>query len=131
MKNVQHYHHIDMGERDFSFRLLVNEEFIDFEAEKFNQKPYVLSFFPSGLGEKRENPLVINNKNIILSALKKEDNGTLIRLYNSSPKKQIVTLMGICSISNIIFTPFEVKTFVLSQTEFVETNMIGERYDKN
>ena len=104
-----------MGERDFSFRLLANEEFIDFEAEKFNQKPYVLSFFPSGLGEKKENPIVIDNKNIILSALKKEDNGTLIRFYNSSSEKEEVTLDFEAKTSNISFTPFEVKTFVVDE----------------
>lgn len=118
------YNHIDMGERDFSFRLLVNEEFIDFEAEKFNQKPYVLSLFPSGLGEKKENPLVIDNKNILLSALKKEDNGTLIRLYNSSSEKQEVTLKFDSKTSNISFLPFEVKTFISDNSAIIETDMI-------
>ena len=37
--------------------------FIDFEAEKFNLKPYILSFFPSGAGESQENLMVLDNKN--------------------------------------------------------------------
>lgn len=120
------YNHIDMGERDFSFRLLADEEFVDFEAEKFNQKPYTLSFSPSGLGEKKENPVTISNKRIILSALKKEGNGTLIRLYNSASEKQTATLEFDSETFSIDFGPFEVKTFIADEGELSETDMLGK-----
>lgn len=121
------YNHIDMGERDFNFRLLANEDYVDFEAEKYNQKPYVLSFFPSGLGEKTEKPLVLDNKNIILSALKKENNGkVLIRLYNSSFEKQTAILKFEEKSLSVDFTPFEVKTFVKNENTVIETDMLGK-----
>jgi len=118
------YNHIDMGERDFSFRILVDEEHINFEAEKFNIKPYILSFFPSGLGEKNEKPITLNNKNIILSAYKNERNSIVIRLFNSSSSNQNVTLKFGTQEFNINFTPFEVKTFIFYDDSLLETNMI-------
>lgn len=118
------YNHIDMGERDFSFRILVNEEFIDFEADKFNLKPYVLSFFPSGAGKKTENSIVLDNKNIILSAYKDERNSDLIRLFNSSFENQYVTVSFESEDFDIGFKPFEVKTFVKKEGRLAETGMI-------
>lgn len=115
-----------MGERDFSFRILVNEEFVDFEAEKFNQKPYILSFFPSGNGETSDNSFVLDNKNIILSALKDEGNGILIRLYNSSSKKQNVNMKFASNVYSVALMPFEVKTFINNKEKIIETDMMGE-----
>jgi len=127
LPDTRFYNHIDIGERDFSFRIFADEEYIDFEAEKFNQKPYVLAFFPSGLGKKEEKPLVLDNKNIILSTLKKEDNSTLIRLYNSSSKEQAAVLEFEGKTLNIDFSPFEVKTFVKNNEDIVITDMLGNR----
>lgn len=118
------YEHLDMGERDFKFRICANEEFIDYEAEIFNQKPYLLSFFPSGMGESEKNGLEINNRNIILSAFRKNENGELVRLYNSTDKKQECNVLGMDI--NIEFMPFEVKTFIKSGNAIKETNMLGE-----
>ena len=44
--------HMDMGESQFSFRIIANCEIVDMEADIFNKLPYILSFFPSGYGEK-------------------------------------------------------------------------------
>ena len=118
------YNHIDMGERDFSFRILANEEFIDFEAEIFNMKPYVLSFFPSGAGEKSDRSMLLNNKNIILSAYKNERDSLLIRLFNTSPAKENVIINIDAKNFNIQFNPFEVKTFIKKGDILSETNMI-------
>lgn len=118
------YNHIDMGERDFSFRISANEEYVDYEAEKFNIKPYVLSFFPLGMGEKTETPIVLNNKNIIVSAYKNERNTDLIRLFNSSSIKQNVTVYFGKEDFDICFNPFEVKTFIKKENDLDETQMI-------
>lgn len=119
------YDRIDMGERIFDFRLCVNEKFIDAEAESFNQKPYVLAMFPSGCGEKIEKPVSVDNRHIILTALKNTDNGSLARFYNSTSKKQSMNaVVGDESIT-AEFTPFEVKTFVISDGKIRETDMLG------
>lgn len=115
------YERIDMGERDFSFRICVNEKYTDCEAEVFNQKPYVLAFFPSGAGEKTDNGIELDNKHIILSGLKDTDTGRIIRLFNSTNEEQVCNLYG-----SINFGPFEVKTFRLEKEKLIERNMLGE-----
>jgi alpha-mannosidase len=120
------YNHIDMGERFFSFRLLADEEFIDYEAEKFNQKPYVLSVFPSGSGELPKDGAEIDNKNILLSAFRKTDKGMLIRLYNSKDCEQKCKLFYDGAEYEICFGKFEVKTFIKIGDKLTETNMLGE-----
>ena len=118
------YNHIDMGERDLSFRILANEEYIDFEAEQFNIKPYILSFFPSGLGEKTENSIILNNKKTILSAYKNERNSKIIRLFNSSFSSECLVLNFEGKEFFIEFKPFEVKTFLIEDGILSETNII-------
>ena len=114
------YEHIDMGERDFSFRICANEEYTDNEAEIFNQKPYVLSFFPSGMGEKTENCIELDNRHIIVSSIKDTDNGRIIRMFNSTDKKQVCNIY-----ESINFEPFEVKTFRFENEKLIECNMLG------
>ncbi len=117
--------HIDMGESDFSFKLLVDEEYVDFEAEKFNQKSYALALFPSGNGEKLDNPLLLDNKKVMLSALRKTENGSLIRLYNSSSEEQKATLEYDGVKKELKLTPFEVKTLIKENDCFKATDMLG------
>lgn len=125
--NDRIYNHIDMGERNFEFRICVNEEFTDSEAEIFNQKPFVLSFFPSGNGERAYNAVSINNKNIILSALRAEENGVLVRLYNSANDLQKCSLQVGENNFEITLEPFEVKTVMINGTDITETDMLGRK----
>ena len=120
------YEHIDMGERDFSFRICANEEYVDYEADVFNSPPYVLSFFPSGMGEKPKDGISIDNKDILLSAFKHTEDGVLIRLFNSTDHNtSCVFTLGDAEYKED-FTPFEVKTFVNTAVEMKETNMLGK-----
>lgn len=125
--NDRIYNHIDMGERNFEFRICVNEEFTDSEAEIFNQKPFVLSFFPSGNGERAYSTVSIDNKNIILSALKTEENGVLARLYNSAKDLQNCRLQVGENDFEITLEPFEVKTAMITGINITETDMLGRR----
>ncbi len=120
------YEHIDMGENDFSFRICANADFIDYEAEIFNQKPFILTYFPSGEGEKNGKIVEIDNKNIILSALRKTNAGRLIRMYNSSNNSQKCTISFDGTDDVIEFAPFEVKTFIKTEDGLKETDMMGE-----
>ena len=117
--------HIDMGESQFSFRIIADCESVDVEADIFNKSPYILSFFPSGYGEKNNKDLQINNKNIILSCIRKNDKKTLVRLYNSADKSQKTKfVMGNIS-CEIEFTPYEVKTYMIDDNELTETDILG------
>lgn len=77
----RYLNHIDMGERNFSFRI-VAEGNIQSQAQIFNEAPQVISFFPSGDGEKIGNVVTLDNKDVILSSFKKVSDGYEIVLHN-------------------------------------------------
>ena len=119
------HEHIDMGEHDFSFRICTNAEYPDTLAEVFNKAPYVLSFFPSGEGEKPSDGLTLDNRHILLSGYKKHNDGALLRLYNSSSESQNCRVSVCNNMYEISFGGFEVKTFAVNGN-LTETNMLGE-----
>lgn len=118
---------IDMGERYFEYRLTGDTTHLDKAAEIFNQPPYVLSFFPSGGGEKTETKTELSNSNIILSSYRKTDKGDfLARLFNSSDKEQ-TTFFKIAENSvEIAFAPFEVKAFRITESSVEECKSLVE-----
>ena len=83
------HEHIDMGEREFTYRLTTEIDCLDAKAEEYNQPAYVLSFFPSGKGQKKNTRVELENKAIILSHYEQRADGSkCIRVYNSSNKPQ-------------------------------------------
>ena len=118
---------IDMGERDFSYRITPDFEEIDTEAEIFNQPPLALSFFPSGEGEKREEEFLITNRKILLSCYKNTESGKkLIRLFNTSEKEEKTRISINGKDTEIVFAPFEAKGFTANKNGIKECNLTGE-----
>lgn len=128
---------IDQGERVFRFWInggTVKERFknIQNEALTKNEKPFALSFFPSGLGTQPKPFALLDNKIIEISAIKKAENNNdwIIRLYNSSAGKQLALLhLPVLNIKKTIsFGKFEVKTFrVNSKSKIFEVNLMEEK----
>lgn len=122
--------HIDMGERCFGFRIIVNEykkQSVDAEAAVFNQQPLAVSFFTSGDGKKPHSMAELDNKNIIMTACKHIGNDAfMIRLYNSREVPQTTKLRFKDTKTFMSFNGFEVKTFIHKNGEVKETNMLGE-----
>ncbi|MBQ1947085.1 MAG: alpha-mannosidase [Clostridia bacterium] len=116
--------HIDMGEREFEYRLTTNMANIDAEAEIYNQRPYALSFFPSGLGEKKEDGFRVDNKNITLSALRHSEHGVIVRLFNTQDAETAATVSAWGKTYNLSFTPYEVKTLLYKNGNLEESEMI-------
>lgn len=116
--------HIDIGEREFEYRLTADLNELDMQAECFSQPPLALSFFPSGLGDKKNTSVELDNKNIILTRFADCESGTLIRLFNSEGKSSSAMLSIFDKSFEISFTPFEVKTFRFDKASLVETDMI-------
>lgn len=83
--------HIDLGERNFSFRLTSFEN-ADKKAQVFNEKPQAMSFFPSGDGHKKQVAATLDNENVLLSSVRKQGEKYQITLYNSSEHEQSATL---------------------------------------
>lgn len=75
--------HIDMGERHFSFRITNNHQLAR-QAQIYSEEPLLLSFFPSGDGNKSKSVVTIDNDKIILSSFRKTETGYEMCLYNSS-----------------------------------------------
>jgi hypothetical protein len=80
-----------MGERQFSFRI-TTEDNIEREALLFNEAPRLLSFFPSGDGERKSKVIEIDNPNITLSSVKKSETGYTLTLHNFSEDEQDATI---------------------------------------
>lgn len=116
------HEHIDMGEREFEFRLMKTET-PDYDAEVFNQPPMALSFFPDGSGENKGTLAICDNRQILMTSLRGTDKGYEVRLYNSTDEEQSanVTVAGITA--NITFGKYEVKTFAV-ENGFKEKSMI-------
>lgn len=126
--NDRNHDHIDMGEREFEYRLTADTEFIDAAAEVFNQPPYALSFFPSGSVESSKSDMFfISNRAILLSTYKKTENGkTIIRLFNTSPKKESTILALSGRVYTISFEPYEAKAYICNKSSLTECNLIGD-----
>lgn len=79
--------HIDMGERKFFFRITTDEN-VARAAQIYNEEPWVMSFFPSGEGEKPGSVINIDNPEIILSSFKNKGDGYELNLFNATDKEQ-------------------------------------------
>jgi len=116
--------YIEQGEHTFEFRMRVNKvEECERFAKEFNEPVYGVSYFPHGNGKNiTKNVVVLDNKNIVISALKKRNDKTfLIRLYNGS-EKRVGTKLTIKGISkNVSLGKFEFKTFIFNDKTIVES----------
>lgn len=110
---------IDQGERLYSFWINGGDVSdrrlnIDREALLLNEKPYALSFFPSGNGTKTEMAICVENETIILTAMKKSEDGEeyIIRLFNpTNETKNTVVKLPVLNISQeVSFGAYEIKT---------------------
>lgn len=114
---------IDMGEREFEYRLTADINTLDKDSDTFNQPPYAISFFPSGNGERPETSVEIKNDNIIMSRFKKDD-ALMLRLYNSSELAQSCEIEILGKNFETEFAPFEIKTFIMNSGGLKETNIL-------
>ena len=109
---------IDQGERLFNFKLVAGDceslrPKLDGLALEFNEKPFVLSFFPAGYDRPvAKTPIIIDNPAIVLSSLRVlEDGSIMARLYNSTGKHQNATLKLVDGLKKqITLEPWKITT---------------------
>lgn len=113
---------MDQGERLYTFRLNAGPgeerlERIDREALVMNEKPYALSFFPSGDGKLLSPFLTLSDQVVQLSAFKKAEEGDdyILRLYEptGSPRKTVVEIPSLALKKEVTLAGFEFKTYRL------------------
>jgi hypothetical protein len=68
VRQDRHTRRIDQGERDYKFKLVfgAGEKDISRLAQTENEKPFALSFFPDGAGEKLPPFIVLKGKGYCL-----------------------------------------------------------------
>lgn len=108
----RYVNHIDMGERSFSFRI-TTEKNIEREAQIFNESPYLMSFFPSGTGEKKESAVLIDNPEVILSSVRKNKNGFELTLHNFAEHENAAVVTFGDKKLDLHFGKYELKTVII------------------
>jgi len=126
---------MDQGERLYNFwfnagLLKDRRNSIDREAAVHNEKPYTLSFFPSGEGSKPGIPVVLEDDIAQMPAFKKaaDSDDFIIRLFEPAGEDRSTTiLIPIFKLRQAVsLSKFEVKTFKIDVHEkiLIETNLI-------
>ena len=119
------FEHIDMGEREFEYRIMADDKRVDKAAEVYNQDAFSIAFFPSGEGKKKSLETSIDNGDILLSRYHINDDGKLlIRLFNTKNHDNSAVLQLQERSYSVDFKSFEVKTFLLENCELNECGMI-------
>ena len=126
----------DQGERLFRFwfnagPLAERMDAVDREALARNQKPFVLSFFPTGAGTAPALPVVTLEDDVtVLSAFKEAEdgNGHILRIFEPTgrARETVVNLPPLGIRQPVSFGAFEVKTLRLfpGAKALVETDMM-------
>ncbi len=113
---------IDQGERLFRFWLNAGPrkerlDRVDREALVQNERPFALSFYPSGAGVPPNPGIVLSDDAVQLAAFKKAEDSEdyIIRLFEPTGAKRVttVTLPHLGFEQQIALNPFEIKTLRL------------------
>jgi len=125
-KEDRNFDHIDMGEREFEYRIMANDGMIEMAAEVYNQQPFSMYFFPSGDGRIVNNDTVIQNPDIVMTRYYTNDEGDIIvRLFNTKDSDNVTNFRINGNNYSIHFTKYEVKTFIVNDNGILETNMLN------
>jgi alpha-mannosidase len=127
MPNDRYSNRIDQGERKFTFWLnggpaAERLEAIDREALAHNEKPYTLSYFPSGAGTRVQPLMSLSDDVIQASAFKQADNlvGTagaggqyIVRLFEPTgiAREAVLSIPVLGIDAKVSLGAFEIKTY--------------------
>lgn len=110
---------IDQGEREFRFWFNAGNveqrmASVDREALVHNEKPFALSFFPSGEGIKPDVFMVISDRTVLSTACKQSEdrNGYIIRLFEPTGQGRTteVRFPSLGILTTVAMGKFEIKT---------------------
>jgi len=126
---------IDQGERLYRFwldggRVAERLAKIDREALVANEKPYAMSFFPSGLGKAPRQLATLSDGVVQMTAAKLSEDGNdlIIRLFEPTGAARTTTLsLPFCGIEQVIeMGAFEIKTLRINTAKktITETDLL-------
>ncbi|OHB55032.1 MAG: alpha-mannosidase [Planctomycetes bacterium GWF2_42_9] len=129
---------MEQGERLFRFwfnggKCSNRSMCIEREALVRNEKPVALSFFPSGEGSSAKPLAIIDDKCIVITAIKKAENNDdiIVRLFEPTGHQR-ATVLSIPSLKlkiKLSFDHFEIKTLRIEPRtgKYYETNLMEEK----
>ena len=129
---------IDQGERVFRFwfdggKARQRLEKIDRQALVKNEKPFALSFFPSGKG-KNPKPLAVLSDDVVqITTIKQAEssNDLIVRLFEPTGRKRntVLSLPSLGKRIRITLAGFEIKTLRINPKtgKYIETNLLERK----
>lgn len=126
---------IDQGERQFTFWMeggACEERLtrIDREALAYNEKPFLVSFYPHGDGELPEPGLTLSDEAIQVTAFKMAEDGSgyVLRLFEPTGQARSTTLRipALALEEEVSLSPFELRSYRLdpAKRSLVEVDLI-------
>ncbi len=128
---------IDQGERMYSFRIITGStgdvmKNIERKALEFNEKPMVLTAYPSGEGKLPECFLEVSGDKVILQAFKKAEDGKgyIMRLFNGSEKseKTVVFSNPLKLKAQIELGAMEVASYRIYEGDITESDLLEREF---
>ena len=115
---------IEEGRHTFRFRMAYDSvSQLENKAAEFMNQPYALNYFPHGekpAGEKLENQLVIENKEISLVAFYQDGDRYVLRLLNNQEKQTTAEILLCGANYTVTFGKYEVKTLCYTEGKLQE-----------
>lgn len=124
----------DQGEHIFTFLLCGGAtaqrlEAVNMEAQQFNEAPYALNVFPSGMGKKPAMFLTLSDPTILLTAAyRDQDSGKLVlRLWNpSETTKTFQAFSDALNFSvNITLPTYRVQTYIVNEHGLIAVDPVS------
>ncbi|HBG27706.1 MAG: hypothetical protein A2Y10_10115 [Planctomycetes bacterium GWF2_41_51] len=124
---------MDQGEHLFHFwlnggKIRERRNAIDREALSKNEKPYALSFFPSGKGKKNKPFAILSDNAVQITAMKlaENDNSIIIRLFEPTGHQRKTTLIlpALNKKINLTLGAFEIKTLKINRKSHKFTDLM-------
>jgi alpha-mannosidase len=129
---------IDQGERSFTFWMNAGpgkerRERVDREALVHNERPFALSFFPSGAGDPPPPTLLLGDPVVQMTAFKKAEQSEVyvIRVFEPTgePRSTMLEVVPLGVRQEIQLSGFEIKTLSVSPSKrtFNEVDLLEEQ----
>lgn len=114
----------ETGKHFYKFRLAVHDVAESENlASVFCQPPYALNAFPAGQGVTSK-PFTLDNRAVTLSAMYKDGDHTVIRLFNNNAEKQTCTMSLGDVFGTVTLGAYEIKTVYYQDGCFEEQDRI-------
>ena len=125
LPNDRYTKKMDQGEHNYSFRLCVcKREELERRALEYTRKPLAIQAFPCGKESSDDFTVNISDKDVVLSAMKKQNDGEgyVYRLFNNTETNKTVEFSVNEKKIRLEFTKYEFKTVLFAENDLQEVS---------